>query len=92
MGLCPRNAERLDSHASTRTPRPQAGGYYDHVVPPSVGVPADDAPCHLTNATNPPGTPFKCPGGGQAFDFRRLGLRTTAMLISPWVTKGAVTG
>ena len=24
-----------------------AGGYYDHVVPPAEGVPADDAPCHL---------------------------------------------
>lgn len=24
-----------------------AGGYYDHVVPPYEGVPADEAPCHL---------------------------------------------
>jgi phospholipase C len=24
-----------------------AGGYYDHVVPPHEGVPADDAPCNL---------------------------------------------
>ena len=65
-----------------------AGGYYDHVVPPSEGVPADDAPCHLTGPDTHP--PYKCPGGGQAFDFRRLGLRTTAMLISPWVAKGTV--
>jgi len=46
-----------------------AGGYYDHVVPPMEGVPADEAPCHLTGPdTNPP---YKCPGGGNAFDFRR---------------------
>ena len=66
----------------------QAGGYYDHVVPPSEGVPADDSPCHLTGPHTTP--PYKCPGGGEAFDFRRLGLRTTAMLISPWVAKGAI--
>ena len=65
-----------------------AGGYYDHAVPPYEGVPADDAPCHLTGPDTDP--PYKCPGGGEAFDFRRLGLRSTAMLISPWVRKGAV--
>jgi len=58
-----------------------AGGYYDHVVPPYEGVPADESPCNV------PGTWPKC---GEAFDFRRLGLRTTAMLISPWVAKGTV--
>eukprot|EP01062_Namystynia_karyoxenos_P007990 TRINITY_DN12818_c0_g1_i2.p1 TRINITY_DN12818_c0_g1~~TRINITY_DN12818_c0_g1_i2.p1 ORF type:complete len:503 (+),score=164.62 TRINITY_DN12818_c0_g1_i2:160-1668(+) len=58
-----------------------AGGYYDHVVPPSEGVPADDAPCHVLS---------KCGPKYKAFDFRRLGLRTTAMLISPWVKKGSV--
>jgi phospholipase C len=58
-----------------------AGGYYDHVVPPSEGVPADGAACHR------PGLHPRC---GPAFDFRRLGLRTSAMLISPWVKKGSV--
>jgi len=69
-----------------------AGGYYDHVVPPFEGVPKDDAPCHLTDPDINPGvkTPYKCPGGGSQFDFRRLGLRTTAMMISPWVAKGTV--
>ena len=69
-----------------------AGGYYDHVVPPSEGVPKDDAPCHLTDPDVNPGVehPYKCPHGGEQFDFRRLGLRTTSMLISPWVAKGTV--
>jgi phospholipase C len=67
-----------------------AGGLYDHVVPPSEGVPADGSPCTLIG---PPD--FQCSGPitehrFPAFDFRRLGLRTTAMLISPWVAKGAV--
>jgi len=57
-----------------------AGGYYDHVVPPFEGVPADDAPCHLHD---------RC-GLRPAFDFRRLGLRTAGMLISPLVPAGAV--
>lgn len=52
-----------------------AGGYYDHVVPPSEGVAADEAPCRCPNAK---------------FDFRRLGLRTSGMLMSPWVAKGTV--
>ena len=69
------------SHArSLASSRTQAGGYYDHVVPPFEGVPADDAPCHLQD---------RC-GLAPAFDFRRLGLRTAGMLISPLVAKGAV--
>ena len=59
-----------------------AGGYYDHVVPPSEGVPADESDCNV-----PGGRKSSC---GEPFDFRRLGLRTTGMLISPWVPKGAV--
>jgi hypothetical protein len=54
------------------------GGFYDHVVPPASGVPADDAPCHVSSG---------CP---DAFDFRRLGGRVAAYLMSPWVAKGAV--
>ena len=53
-----------------------AGGYYDHVVPPFEGVPADNSSCVIPGAR---------PDCGPEFDFRRLGLRTTAMLISPWV-------
>ena len=40
------------------------------VIPPSEGVPAPDAPCNEYNE----GFPSK-------FDFRRLGGRTTAMLM-----------
>lgn len=58
-----------------------AGGFYDHLVPPHEGVPADESPCHV------PGVHPKC---GRPFDFRRLGLRTSAMLVSPWVAKGTV--
>ena len=58
-----------------------AGGYYDHVVPPSEGVPADESPCVV---------PGEHPSCGEPFDFRRLGLRSSAMLISPWVAAGAV--
>lgn len=59
------------------------GGYYDHVVPPHEGVPADESPCHVAGARNT----TAC---GPAFDFRRLGLRSGAMLISPWVKRGRV--
>eukprot|EP00930_Biecheleria_cincta_P100062 TRINITY_DN91677_c0_g1_i1.p1 TRINITY_DN91677_c0_g1~~TRINITY_DN91677_c0_g1_i1.p1 ORF type:complete len:610 (-),score=110.75 TRINITY_DN91677_c0_g1_i1:521-2080(-) len=58
-----------------------AGGFYDHIVPPFEGVPADESPCIV------PGEHPEC---GERFDFRRLGLRTSSMLISPWVPKGAV--
>jgi phospholipase C len=58
------------------------GGYYDHVVPPFEGVPADDSPCHVPGPHN-----ATC---GHAFDFRRLGLRAGAMLISPLVDGGVV--
>eukprot|EP00746_Dinoflagellata_sp_MGD_P032444 gnl/MRDRNA2_/MRDRNA2_177224_c0_seq1.p1 gnl/MRDRNA2_/MRDRNA2_177224_c0~~gnl/MRDRNA2_/MRDRNA2_177224_c0_seq1.p1 ORF type:complete len:315 (+),score=73.18 gnl/MRDRNA2_/MRDRNA2_177224_c0_seq1:47-991(+) len=57
-----------------------AGGFYDHVIPPSDGVPSDEAPCHVKSGG----------GCGSEFDFRRLGLRTTAILASPWIEGGKV--
>ena len=51
-------------------------------MPPFEGVPADESPCNVPGGRKP-----AC---GEPFDFRRLGLRTTAMLISPWVAKGVV--
>ena len=53
---------------------------YDQVVPPFA--PNDEAPCNV-NLTS------KC-GNEAPFDFRRLGQRSAAMLISPLVPKGAV--
>lgn len=58
-----------------------AGAFYDHVVPPFEDVPDDDAPCHLRD---------QCSPTRNKFDFRRLGLRTSSMLISPLVAKGSV--
>ena len=57
---------------------PDSGGTYDHVVPPFEGVPNDEADCHIK------------PGCPTPFDFRRLGSRLAALLISPWVDKGSV--
>lgn len=45
------------------------GGLYDHVAPPSRGVPNPDG----KNSVNPP------------FDFQRLGIRVPTILISPWI-------
>ena len=41
----------------------------------------DDAPCHLLD---------KCSSSQPYWNFTSLGLRVSAMLISPWVSKGAV--
>ena len=54
------------------------GGFYDQVVSPYEGVPADESPCNV------PGFQPK------KFDFRRLGTRSTALAISPWIRKGSV--
>ena len=57
------------------------GGTYDHVVPPHEDVPnpeTDDV-C----PTSPPCSPDWQPG--QHFDFRRLGMRVAAFLVSPWI-------
>ena len=53
--------------------------FYDQAVPPYEDVPADESSC-----TQRPG----CSSG--KFDFRRLGLRTTGLLISPWIPSGTV--
>ena len=95
-----------------------AGGFYDHVVPPFEGVPSPDHPCHVAPVCQPPlppgwqGTPPSvsvrppaclrppCTNGSGTtnysltakFDFRRLGMRSAAMLISPYVAAGSVFG
>lgn len=47
-------------------------------MPPHEGVAADEAPCHVTD-----GCPSK-------FDFKRLGGRAPAFLVSPWIPAGTV--
>lgn len=58
------------------------GGWFDQVIPPHVDVPNDRAPCNVNVSS-------KC-GSSAPFDFKRLGQRSAAMLISPLVRKGAV--
>ena len=52
------------------------------MVPPHVDVPNDGAPCNVNVSS-------KC-GASEPFDFKRLGQRSAAMLISPLVGKSAV--
>ena len=56
------------------------GGIYDHVAPPNCSANAPDGFTASANDT----------GMGQPFAFDRLGVRVPAILISPWVPKGAV--
>lgn len=56
------------------------GGFYDQLAPPSA-TPPGDAPRNFNKAANPPNPPF-------AFD--RYGIRTPAVVVSPWVKPGSV--
>jgi len=56
------------------------GGFYDQWAPPSAPQPGD-APRNAKKAANPPNPPF-------AFD--RYGIRTPAVVVSPWVKPGSV--
>lgn len=53
------------------------GGIYDHVPPPSC------PPDNFLASVNDTGT-------GMEFKFDRLGVRVPAILVSPWVRKGAI--
>ena len=57
------------------------GGFFDHVVPPSQGIPNPDG---LTSPLP------KDPSWAPAFKFDRLGLRVPAVIASPWVKAGRV--
>ena len=57
------------------------GGFYDHVVPPSHGIPNPDG---LTSPTP------KDPSWAPTFKFNRLGLRVPAVIASPWVRAGRI--
>jgi phospholipase C len=58
------------------------GGFYDHVLPPSKGIPNPDG----INSPPPGDTASWVP----KFAFDRLGLRVPAVIASPWVAKGLV--
>ena len=58
------------------------GGFYDHVVPPSKGIPNPDG----INSPPPGDTASWVP----KFAFDRLGMRVPAVIASPWVAKGQV--
>ena len=58
----------------------EAGGYADHVPPPTNVPPGDN----LTYTETAPD------GKNVTFDFTRLGVRVPTWLISPWVGKGIV--
>ena len=58
------------------------GGLYDHVIPPSEGIPNPDG----INSPPPGSTVSWAP----QFNFDRLGLRVPAVIASPWVAKGRV--
>jgi phospholipase C len=49
-------------------------GFYDHVIPPSQGIPNPDG----LNASAP------------ALNFTRLGIRVPTVMISPWINKGTL--
>jgi phospholipase C len=58
------------------------GGLYDHVIPPSDGIPNPDG------INSPP--PGVTVSWAPTFAFDRLGLRVPAIIASPWVAKGRV--
>lgn len=58
------------------------GGFYDHVIPPSTGVPNPDG----INSP-PPGNKLSY---APTFTFDRLGFRVPVVIASPWVKAGRV--
>ncbi len=52
------------------------GGFYDHVTPPDAVAPGDTVSARSTNESG--------------FDFKRLGVRVPAVVVSPLVEKGTI--
>jgi phospholipase C len=70
------------------------GGYYDHVSPPATNVASPDG---LTSPTESDQEQAKkSPKNAYLlkppykFDFKRLGFRVPAVLVSPWIPRGSV--
>ena len=58
------------------------GGFFDHVPPPSEGVPNPDP------SSGADGLSGSQPEAQTAFAFDRLGVRIPTVLVSPWVRRG----
>ncbi len=57
------------------------GGCFDHMpTPDHPAVPPGDKLCPYTNGWN----------GGNGFDFKRLGVRVPAVVVSPWIEEGTI--
>ena len=56
------------------------GGCFDHQAPPATVSP--DGVVIKANK--------KCDGPGSNFDFKRLGVRVPAVLVSPWIEQGTI--
>ncbi len=52
------------------------GGFYDHVPPPAAESPGD--------------RPLEADLNRHGFDFRQLGVRVPAVIVSPWVARGHI--
>jgi phospholipase C len=52
------------------------GGFFDHVKPPTAPAPGDKLAAASNNHHN--------------FDFKQLGVRVPAVIVSPWVNRGVI--
>jgi phospholipase C len=52
------------------------GGFYDHVAPPRAVAPGD--------------TPATCKYNQSGFTFEQYGVRTPAIVVSPWIPRGTI--
>jgi len=57
-----------------------AGGFYDHVIPPHEGIVPDESSCVIKSGCHKP------------FDFKRVGSRVVSFLMSPWIPAGVIMG
>jgi phospholipase C len=71
------------------------GGLYDHVVPPEAVAPGDVRSRHWTRrlgriVTRAYRRLRRLPVAAERDDFRRLGVRVPAVLVSPWIDRHTV--
>lgn len=69
------------------------GGYYDHVAPPAAPAPDNDVSPNaymISQAKQNPKENGYLVKPDYDFDFKTLGIRVPAVLISPWIDKGII--